>query len=289
MTILVPFGPLWSVDKPATFGHFWSKIDHFWAIPSHERSSPEWKKGSSPHLLCVACLWNPKYSRLEYKYGRNLWKMSKIGQNEKMAVFAHLSRPWSIGWVALSFLVRSFVRSFVRPAMVTSDQISTFLKYKQAYKPWLAQFHLKPSSTKLYWPSTTKYQPVPPHIDPAPPNIDQNCLLLTQYYNVSSSSASYWPNKHQVSTHTALYWPSTTKYQHVQPHTDPAPPITNLYRLLLTKYRHISTSSSPYWPSTTKYEPVPPHTGPVPPVLWYVEIFKCQTFLGRPEISTVVR
>ena len=29
---------------------------------------------------------------------------------------AHLSLPWSIGWVALSFLVRSFVR----PAMVTS-------------------------------------------------------------------------------------------------------------------------------------------------------------------------
>ena len=31
---------------------------------------------------------------------------------------AHLSRPWSNGWVALSFL---FVRSFVRPAMVTSS------------------------------------------------------------------------------------------------------------------------------------------------------------------------
>ena len=37
-------------------------------------------------------------------------------------IIAHLSRPWSIGWVALSFL---FVRSSVRPAMVTSDQIST--------------------------------------------------------------------------------------------------------------------------------------------------------------------
>ena len=139
------------------------------------------------------------------------------------------------------------------------------------------------------WPSTTKYQPVPPHIDSAPPNADQNCLFLTQYYNVTSSSASGWPNKHHISTYTVLYWPSTTKHQPVQPHTDPAPPITNLYRLLLTKYRHISTSSSPYWPSTTKYEPVPPHTGPVPPVLWYVEIFKCQTFLGRPEMSTVVR
>ena len=37
LTILVPFEPLWSVDKPAMFGHFWSKMDHFWAITSHER------------------------------------------------------------------------------------------------------------------------------------------------------------------------------------------------------------------------------------------------------------
>ena len=37
-------------------------------------------------------------------------------------IFAHLSLPWSIGWVALSFLVWLVV---VRPAMVTSDQIST--------------------------------------------------------------------------------------------------------------------------------------------------------------------
>ena len=39
------------------------------------------KKGLSPGLLCVASLWNPKVSRLEDKYGRNTWKMSKIGQN----------------------------------------------------------------------------------------------------------------------------------------------------------------------------------------------------------------
>ena len=36
---------------------------------------------------------------------------------------AHLSRPWYIGWVALSFLLR---RLYVRPALVTFDQISTF-------------------------------------------------------------------------------------------------------------------------------------------------------------------
>ena len=37
LTILDPFGPLWNVDKPAMFGHFWSKMDHFWAFPSHEQ------------------------------------------------------------------------------------------------------------------------------------------------------------------------------------------------------------------------------------------------------------
>ena len=29
----------------------------------------------------------------------------------------------------------------------------------------VTQYHFIPSSTKLYWPSTTMYQPVPPHID----------------------------------------------------------------------------------------------------------------------------
>ena len=59
--------------------------------------------------------------------------------------FAHLSRPWSIGWVALPFLVCSFVR---RPAMVTSDQISTFFKIYRHKSVVLTQFHLRTSSTK---------------------------------------------------------------------------------------------------------------------------------------------
>ena len=40
LTILDPFGPLWSVEKPAMFGHFWSKMVHFLTIPSHERWTP---------------------------------------------------------------------------------------------------------------------------------------------------------------------------------------------------------------------------------------------------------
>ena len=162
------------------------------------------------------------------------------------------SQPSMVHGLSSSIFPCSVVCSFVCPAMVTSDRSPLFFNTYRHTSLVLTQFHLKPSSTKLYWPSTTKYQPVRSHIDPAPPNADPRCLLLTQYYNVSSSSASYKPNKHHISTHTAIYWPSTTKCQPVQPHTDPAPPITNLYRLLLTKYRHISNSSSPYWPSTTK-------------------------------------
>ena len=53
---------------------------------------------------------------------------------------------------------------------------------------------------------------------------------------------------------------------------------------ILTQYHHISTSTTLYWPSSTKYQPIPPSTDPVPS---YV-IFKCQTFLCPPEMSTVV-
>ena len=51
---------------------------------------------------------------------------------------AHLSRPWSNGWVALSFL---FVRSVVCPAMVTSDQISTFFDIYRHKSLVLTQFY----------------------------------------------------------------------------------------------------------------------------------------------------
>ena len=167
------------------------------------------------------------------------------------------SQPSIVHWLSSSIFPCSVV---VRPSRY--GNIRPNLHFFNIYRHTslvLTQFHLKPSSTKLYWPSTTKYQPVPPHIDPTPPNTEQNCLLSIQYYNVSSSSASlHWPNKHLISTHTAVHWPITTKYEPVQPHTDPAPLITNLYRLLLTKYHHVSTSSSPYWPSATKYEPLPP-------------------------------
>ena len=62
---------------------------------------------------------------------------------------AHLCRPWSIGWVALSFLVRSSVRLSVRPAIVTSDQISTVFNIHWHKSHKITHYHLIPSITKL--------------------------------------------------------------------------------------------------------------------------------------------
>ena len=112
----------------------------------------------------------------------------KDGSANIMELLISAFLPWSNGWVALSFLVR---RLFVCPAMVTPDQISTLFNIYRHKSVVLTQFHLISSSTKLHWPSTTKYQPVPPHTDPVPPNTNQHRLLLSQYYHVSTSSASY--------------------------------------------------------------------------------------------------
>ena len=91
---------------------------------------------------------------------------------------AHLSLPWSIGWVA--FLV---CRLFVcRPAMVTSDQISILFKIfsgKKAvyqYRPILTQYHQVLTSTAFFWPSTIMIQPFPLNDDPVPPSTNQ-CRL----------------------------------------------------------------------------------------------------------------
>ena len=43
LTILVPFGPFWTTLECWQACHncpFWVKMDHFWAIPSHERLTP---------------------------------------------------------------------------------------------------------------------------------------------------------------------------------------------------------------------------------------------------------
>ena len=73
--LLDPFGPLLIVDNPAMFGHFWSKIDQFWAIPSLERWPPKWKKA---HHHKVSYLWpacrTPKHP---------VWIINMTTMNEK--------------------------------------------------------------------------------------------------------------------------------------------------------------------------------------------------------------
>ena len=46
LTIRDPFGPSWTHLGPAgptwaMFGHYWSKMDHFWTIPTRERWTPK--------------------------------------------------------------------------------------------------------------------------------------------------------------------------------------------------------------------------------------------------------
>ena len=124
-----------------------------------------------------------------------------------MTFFAHLSLPWSIVLVALSFL--GCCRR--RPTMVTPDQISTLFNiYRpytnpvspntKQYQAILTQYHQVPTSTAFYWLSTIIYQPVPPSTNQYPPILTRN---------------------HQEPTRTAPYWPSTTKYQPVLTSTDP--------------------------------------------------------------------
>ena len=98
------------------------------------------------------------------------------------------SQPSMVHWLISSIFP---FYSSVRLVMVKSDQISTFFLNTYKHKSLvLTQFHLIPSSTKLYWPSTTKYQPVPPHTD----HHHQILTSTAQYCHVSTSSASYWPS-----------------------------------------------------------------------------------------------
>ena len=104
---------------------------------------------------------------------------------------AHLSRPWSIGWVALSFLVRLSVRPSrcgdIRPNL-------HFFQYIQTYKPYTNPLPLKNQTVLSY-------------TDPVPPSTNQYRPILTQH--------------HQRLTSSAFNWPSTTKYQPLPIHTDP--------------------------------------------------------------------
>ena len=70
------------------------------------------------------------------------------------------------------------------------------------------------------------YHQVPAHTDPVPSCINQFCSILTQYHNISTTTARYWPSTTEYQPE-APYWLSTTKYQPV----------------LLTQYCHMSYSN----------------------------------------------
>ena len=160
----------------------------------------------------------------------NTWLMTHCFL--QLLFFAHVSLPWSNDWVALSFL---FV---VRPAMVTTTKYPLVSIYRHK-NPMLTQYHLIPSSAKLYWPSATKYQPVPPPTDPLPPSTNRYRFLLTQCHHISTSTASLWPSR--------------TKYQPVPTYTV----FLGDYRLLhsLTRFLFLyflssQKCSSHFWNTT---------------------------------------
>ena len=79
-----------------------------------------------------------------------------------------------IAWLSLCFVLETswvalytVVCQSVCEVSVTPDQISTFSNIYRHTSPLLTMYHLIPSSTNLYWPSTSQYR----HI-------------LTQYHQV---------------------------------------------------------------------------------------------------------
>ena len=81
--------------------------------------------------------------------GLKIWKLSLSPFQQ----IAHLNRPWSIGCIALSFLVRQLL-----------------------------------TRTAFYWPSTIKYQPFPLHTDPVSPSTNQHRFLLAHYHQYHDMS-----------------------------------------------------------------------------------------------------
>ena len=103
------FHLIWLSQKQAC--HAWlffgQKRALFRQTPAKTGGPESKKKGSSPGLIYVTCLWNPKTSRLEHKCGRNRWKMSKVGQNsmKKLPFFA-IILPWMASYGSeISFLL----------------------------------------------------------------------------------------------------------------------------------------------------------------------------------------
>ena len=120
LTILVPFGPLWNVDKPAMFGHFWSKMDLFWRLPAMDL----WLNG--PKMAWILDLTWVKYIQVEWApflsinaslTVKSLKIMPKMAQT--MAIFRH---KWLIKWPKKIILINIQL-------LVSSGQFLIPIKY----------------------------------------------------------------------------------------------------------------------------------------------------------------
>ena len=108
---------------------------------------------------------------------------------------------WILAWLSLCFILeRSWVALYsdvcqsVCQASVSPDQISFFSNIYRHTSPLLTMYHLIPSSTNLYWPSTSQYR----HI-------------LTQYHQVPLII-------HHLVRHSSVNWIISLFTTHLKSH-----------------------------------------------------------------------
>ena len=105
---------------------------------------------------------------------------------------AHLSLPWLSSSIVSCLFVLLWWHLTKSP----------LFQYIQAWKPHTnpvplntKQYQVTSStSTIVQVPSTIIYQPVPPYTVPVQPSINQFRSILTQYYQVLTSTTLYWPS-----------------------------------------------------------------------------------------------
>ena len=151
-TLLDPFGPLWNVDKPAMFGHFWSKMDHFWRLPAMDL----WLNG--PKMAWILDLTWVKYIQVEWApflsinaslTVKSLKIMPKMAQT--MAIFRH---KWLIKWPKKIILINIQL-------LMSSGQLLIPIKYLEV--PFAA-------ACFIVWPALWNR--------PAPLSRDENNLVM---------------------------------------------------------------------------------------------------------------
>ena len=94
---------------------------------------------------------------------------------------------------------------------------------------------------------------------------NQYSPVLTQYQQVPTSTALYWPSIQWfdgLDYVNQIFSESLSHWQPVPPCFDPVSPSTDQYHPILTQYHQVTTSAALYRPSTIKYQSAPPNTDP---------------------------